>query len=112
MTCLAHLAISGMEINQDTCDHDIGTATVEYQSEVIKVGDSASCLNFFGYRFCPHCGDDVTALAKEFEGRVYDHWKDFWQWYGNQHGEQELRRAMKSEFALYFPDGFTVGVNA
>jgi hypothetical protein len=76
------------------CNHVIGTATVDYHESIIHAGREAKGqTNFQRFNFCPYCGEDVAPEASEMEKMVAEHWEEFWKWYGDLHGESEMKRA-------------------
>ena len=82
----------------EECCHAVGTATVEYHLDILHAGDSVNNAHehsFEPFRFCPYCGKPVESEAAEVAARIQDKWEKFWQWYGEQHGVEELKRARK-----------------
>lgn len=82
----------------DTCNHAVGTATVDYHLDILHAdddGDGASEHSFNEFLFCPYCGESVANEADIVYKRIRDHWEKFWVLYGERHGQEELRRARK-----------------
>lgn len=48
----------------ESCNHAVGTATVEYYEEIIHANREPDGQHAFsGWQFCPYCGEDITAAA-------------------------------------------------
>lgn len=77
------------------CNHAVGTATVEYQLDILHADNDGSEPHqdsFSPFAFCPYCGADVSAEADELAQRIADHWEKFWKRYG----EEEVQRVRQA----------------
>ncbi len=87
-------------MSEEECNHAVGTAEVEYHRSILHVVEefwaTPGEYSFCAFRFCPYCGKNVCDEALNVAAEITAHWEEFWKGYGEQRGEEELKRARSS----------------
>ncbi len=76
------------------CNHIIGKAIQEYQESIVHADDSPDDFHFnsfSGFKFCPHCGKDVSELASVFDQKMDERYEKFWQDQRERFGEDRYQ---------------------
>lgn len=77
------------------CNHIVGTATCDYQTEMVSANDGdAFVSDFQNFHFCPYCGVDVDEVARVLFGRFT--FERARQW--DDHAKKSSDRAAKNMF--------------